>query len=91
MDLSTIIATSSLLLSVVSLVWIGGFRFASLIHEVKALRETIHGVENQVDSLERRMEARFEKVEAKIDNLNLELHKIDIRVSILEKESRDRR
>jgi hypothetical protein len=77
MDLSTIIAIAALVFSAASTIWVGGFRFSALLHEVRSL-----GV--RMDKMEERMEKRMEKFEARMDAFQMEMHKHDIRVNTLE-------
>jgi len=51
-DLSTSIAIASLLISVISLVWIGGFRMSTLIHEVGDLKDALQKVETKLDLID---------------------------------------
>jgi len=95
MKLSNTLAIASLFLSVVSLVWIGGFRFSTLIHEVKDVKEDvqnvkedIQNVKEDVQNLEDKMEKRLEKIEHQIEDLRLDLHKMDIRVTSVEQRKR---
>ncbi|MEI9917826.1 MAG: hypothetical protein WDO14_03370 [Bacteroidota bacterium] len=77
MELSSILAIASLVMSAATTIWIGGFRMSALFHEVKNL-----GV--RIDKLEDKMERRFERLESRMDNFQIEMHKIDIRVNTLE-------
>lgn len=77
MDLTTIIAIASLILSAASTIWIGGFKFSALLHEVKNLGA-------RMDKFEERMARRFERLETRMDNFQVEMHKFDIRINTIE-------
>ena len=104
MELSNILSIASLVISTASTVWIGGFRFSALIHEIKGVKDHVQKLENRIDNFEIKMEkrfeqvdARFEKLEAKLDArtekldekisaVKTDLHKVDIRVTVVEQE-----
>lgn len=88
MLLSNIIAIGSLFISVVSLVWIGGFKFSALIHEMKSMNIRMQKFENKLENLEEKMDNRFEKLENKIESLRIDLHKIDLRVTVIEQKQK---
>ena len=99
MQLSNILSIASVIISTVSIVWIGGFRFSALIHEVKGLGDHVQKLENRIDNLEIKMETRFEKLEAKMDArigkledkadvIKTDLHKVDIRVTVVEQDQK---
>jgi vacuolar-type H+-ATPase subunit D/Vma8 len=90
-EASTAIAFSSLILSAASLVWIGGFRMSTLIHEVQDLKVDVQKLEEKmekrfekVDDRFEKVDVRFEKIENRLERIEDDFHKIDIRVNTLE-------
>ena len=77
MDISTLIAIASFLMSIACLVWVGGFRMSALIHEVQHLG-------TRMDKEFERVDRRFEKIETRLDRIEGEFHKMDIRVTKLQ-------
>lgn len=82
METSTILAIMSMLLTVASMIWIGGFRFSAIVHEVKTLKSDMTKLENKldkridtledqintrIDSLEERLDRKIEDLEARLD------------------------
>lgn len=76
-DLSTAIATASFVVSIGSLVWVGGFRMSELMHDVKDLKADVQKLENRVDE-------GFTSVDVRLEAIEAELHRHDIRINLLE-------
>ena len=60
-------------LSVVSIIWIGAFKFSSLEHDVQDVKEGVSDIKGDI----RRIDARLERMEE-------DIHNLDVRVNILE-------
>ncbi len=89
------IAIASIILTIASMIWIGGFRISAVIHEVKNLGVRMDKMDVRMDKMEFRMEKGFERLEAKldarterldekVDTVKTDLHKVDLRVNTLE-------
>ncbi len=92
MKLSNGLSIASLIVSMATLIWIGGFRFSSLIHEVEDLGKRIDKLEIRMDDrlnkLEINMNIRFEKIENKLEQMQKDIHQLDVRVNTLEQRKR---
>ena len=84
MDISTMIAIAAMVVSAASTVWVGGFRFSALIHEVKTLGARVDKLEDKMDKQFEKLEARIEKFETRMYNFQIEMHKLDIRLTVME-------
>ncbi|MEI9920219.1 MAG: hypothetical protein WDO14_15700 [Bacteroidota bacterium] len=71
------IGVASLIISVisvgVSLVWIGGFQYSEIKHDIRDMKEDIKAINVRMD----KMDARLERIEE-------DVHKLDVRVNVLE-------
>jgi predicted nucleic acid-binding Zn-ribbon protein len=91
MEPSTIFSIASLLLSAGSIIWIGGFRFSAIIHEIKTIKEDMNKLETRmekgferIDQRFEKVDQRFEKIETRLDRIENDLHKMDVRITVLE-------
>ena len=72
-SISSTVQVGSSVLTLAGVVWIGGFQYSEIKHEIHDIKEDIQRIDTRLD----RMETRFDRMET-------EFHKMYVRVNILE-------
>ena len=66
------VGIASLLMSTASLVWIGGFQFPELKHDMREVKADIREIKTRLDRMEtdmHKLDIRVNKIEVRITNL----------------------
>lgn len=85
---SNIIAMITMIVTIASTIWLGGFRLAEITHELKDLNVMIDNLKDKMDEQFEKIDKRFEKIEQRLDRIETDLHRTDLRVTTLEQKGR---
>jgi hypothetical protein len=76
-NVNSAVGIASLIMSTTSLVWIGGFQYFAIKHDIHDMREDIKELKGEI-----------RRIDNRLDRMETEFHKIDVCVNILEQRKR---